>query len=302
MKLLEAEFDRAYYLSVNSDVEAAGIDPLVHYFYTGWREGRNPNSTFHTSYYLSVSPEIGSEGPNPFWHFLAIGKREGRSPCSAETAFHEAAVAQQTDPAELEVIGKEFDPSYYLATYPDVATAGVDPLLHFFYTGWREGRNPNDDFDTSYYLFANVDVRDADLNPFWHYLVSGRAEGRLPRRPGGYKRTVIDAATPAALKAPANLDAEEQENKSGSLELALKDLRRSGRGLVVSLSHDCYTKVIGGTQIFISDEQKQFNERNFTYIHASPQVSLLHWRQRPRNFWYGSSSTASTSAFSIFRR
>jgi hypothetical protein len=275
IKLVEIEFDRAYYLTMHPDVESAGIDPLEHYFYTGWREGRNPNGQFDTNYYISVSPEISSDGPNPFWHFLAIGRAEGRLPSPPQVASQAMPEVSQNASTELEIIGMEFDSSYYLATYPDVGKAGVDPLLHFFYTGWREGRNPNDDFDTSYYLSVNVDVHDADLNPFWHYLVSGRFEGRLPRRPGGYKRTVIDRATPAGLKAPADLDPEEQESKPASLGPALKKLRKSTRGVVVSLSHDCYIKVIGGTQIFISDEQKRFNDQNFTYIHVSPQLSLL---------------------------
>jgi O-antigen biosynthesis protein len=36
-----------------------------------------------------------------------------------------------------------FDEEYYLATYEDVAAAGVDPIEHWVDFGWREGRNPS---------------------------------------------------------------------------------------------------------------------------------------------------------------
>ncbi|QPG06024.1 glycosyltransferase [Salinimonas marina] len=42
---------------------------------------------------------------------------------------------------------KAFDPIWYLATYPDVEKAGIDPLSHFEKFGWKEGRWP-------YYLEA----------------------------------------------------------------------------------------------------------------------------------------------------
>jgi hypothetical protein len=33
-----------------------------------------------------------------------------------------------------------FDPAKYIAANPDVATAGVDPLVHFCKFGFKEGR------------------------------------------------------------------------------------------------------------------------------------------------------------------
>ena len=48
-----------------------------------------------------------------------------------------------------------FDSSYYLLTQPDIAAAGVDPLVHFNTFGWHEGRSPNALFDPTYYLAQN---------------------------------------------------------------------------------------------------------------------------------------------------
>ena len=58
---------------------------------------------------------------------------------------------------------------YYLAHNPDVAAAGVDPLVHFDTFGWHEGRNPNAFFDTAGYLAHYADVAAAGVNPLQHY-------------------------------------------------------------------------------------------------------------------------------------
>ncbi|MNM23925.1 hypothetical protein D3C81_343390 [compost metagenome] len=75
---------------------------------------------------------------------------------------------------------KWFDSKWYLATYPDVATSGIEPLSHYHRFGWKEGRNPGPVFDSTYYLNANADVRDTDMNPLLHFVLYGEREGRLP--------------------------------------------------------------------------------------------------------------------------
>ena len=45
-----------------------------------------------------------------------------------------------------------FDAEFYLASYPDIAAAGVDPFDHFFQYGFQEGRCPNPYFDPLWYL------------------------------------------------------------------------------------------------------------------------------------------------------
>ena len=54
--------------------------------------------------------------------------------------------------AVLRTVESEFDPQFYLAKYPDVQAAGLDPLRHFTDSGWKEGRDPNPHFSTEYYL------------------------------------------------------------------------------------------------------------------------------------------------------
>ena len=70
------------------------------------------------------------------------------------------------------------DRNWYLKNNPDVATARVDPIVHYLAYGWREGRDPRADFSTTGYLDANQDVARAGCNPLVHYIRWGRAEGR----------------------------------------------------------------------------------------------------------------------------
>src|SRR6185437_8545058 len=73
-----------------------------------------------------------------------------------------------------------FDAEFYLANYPDIAKAGVDPFNHFFHYGFQEGRCPNPYFDPLWYLETNPGVRNDQLQPLLHYVVVGDREGRRP--------------------------------------------------------------------------------------------------------------------------
>ena len=59
--------------------------------------------------------------------------------------------------AELEASGL-FDRAWYLEVNPDVARAGLDPLLHYLRAGRFAGRRPNPYFDGSAYLTLYPDV------------------------------------------------------------------------------------------------------------------------------------------------
>lgn len=89
-----------------------------------------------------------------------------------------------------------FDSAYYLNNNPDVAEAGINPLLHFHSFGWRESRNPSADFDVDWYLRQHLRDADADINPLLHYLKSGRDAG-LEIRP--VKRSAADLIRAAGV-------------------------------------------------------------------------------------------------------
>lgn len=73
-----------------------------------------------------------------------------------------------------------FDPAWYLAHNPDVKAAQLNPLEHYFTLGWKEGRNPHVLFDTAWYLRTYPDVTGSGVNPLEHFLAHGAKEGRDP--------------------------------------------------------------------------------------------------------------------------
>jgi hypothetical protein len=268
------------------------VDLVAHFAYRGWREGMCPNANFSVREWMERYPGCTRYLVNPV--LIQLENERGSFDLntllpSTETGFdprHPEAIGATTADIEtkesvehrsqIDIVRSEFSTEYYLATYPDIAQAGVDPLDHFFYTGWREGRNPNQDFDTKYYLEVNEDIRIATLNPFWHYIVSGSVEGRLPRRPGGYRRDIIDAALPPSRRTyDSCADLHERSLTSDEFIRATRTSFGTKLGLVISLSHDCYVRQIGGTQIFIADEQRRFNKLGQAYLHISPQIARL---------------------------
>ncbi|OIN12892.1 hypothetical protein [Oceanisphaera psychrotolerans] len=74
-----------------------------------------------------------------------------------------------------------FDPKWYLAQYPDIATNvkfRKNPALHYLKFGGFEGRNPSPHFNSAAYLALNPDVQAEGFNPLLHYLRFGQAENR----------------------------------------------------------------------------------------------------------------------------
>lgn len=72
-----------------------------------------------------------------------------------------------------------FDHEFYLATYPDVRAAGIDPLDHYVDYGAREMRSPNPWFDPNYYRVQFVDFRTS-MNLLLHYIETGERLGFRP--------------------------------------------------------------------------------------------------------------------------
>lgn len=112
----------------------------------------------------------------------------------------------QDQRVEADVLAAEFDASFYLATNPDVAAAGVDALAHYLGSGWREFRDPTAWFSIHGYLDLNPDVAAAALEPFAHYLVYGRAEGRRLGQATGRERSPTDPTGSAAVAAAFDAD------------------------------------------------------------------------------------------------
>jgi len=105
-----------------------------------------------------------------------------------------------------------FDRKYYLARYPDVAAAGINPLVHYVRHGRADGRKGAADnaafahyedlesvarsglFDSGYYLRTNPDVRAKGSDPLEHFLEVGVWEGKRPNPdfdPDSYRKQYL---------------------------------------------------------------------------------------------------------------
>jgi len=72
-----------------------------------------------------------------------------------------------------------FDVGYYLNDNKDVKDAGKNPIIHYFYHGYKEiNRNPSPNFDGNKYLKEYPDVKDLKMNPLIHYSLFGMKEKR----------------------------------------------------------------------------------------------------------------------------
>ncbi len=189
-------FDAEWYLACNADVAVAGVAPLAHFMTYGITEDRDPHPLFSSGWYRIQMHRHGAPTDlPPLLHYLSAGR------------------AQRLSPHPL------FDPTYYFASYRDVAESGVDPLEHFLMCGAAELRNPHPLvwmerlakqpgfpagsrnvlvdylsnprlfaasphplFDAAAYLQENPDVARAGANPLLHYCAVGWRQGRAAHR------------------------------------------------------------------------------------------------------------------------
>lgn len=187
-------FDAAYYLATYPDIAAAGIEPFAHFFDHGFTEGRRPNPYFDPLWYLAQNPDVAAGGLNPLFHYALHGDAEGRRPSPLfDPAWYRtrydipAGELALTHWLKHRTTGRfspmaDFDAEYYLGRNPDVAAAGVDPFEHFWFHGFREGRNPSAEFDVRFYAqrYLRGDVSE---NPFPHWLAHRHEPGVFGRMP-----------------------------------------------------------------------------------------------------------------------
>lgn len=77
---------------------------------------------------------------------------------------------------------KLFDVEFYIDIYGNNFKCWEDPLEHYLLRGIEKGFNPSERFDTNFYLKNNEDVASAGVNPFVHYACGGMEEGRVARQ------------------------------------------------------------------------------------------------------------------------
>lgn len=71
-----------------------------------------------------------------------------------------------------------FDEKWYVSNNRDVDFSSEAPLKHFVEKGFLENRDPSPNFSLSRYIESYPDVAQANINPLLHYIRSGKKEGR----------------------------------------------------------------------------------------------------------------------------
>jgi hypothetical protein len=298
-RVISTALDGAFYRAVNPDLAESGLDPIRHYAGSGWREGRDPAPWFSTRAYVEAYPEVVKAGWNPLHHYLIVGRREGREVVRStladdyllrrarrgeapawrfETLIGEGqaadVVAEETAlrHRERSLAAQEFDAGFYVASNPDVARTGVDPLDHFLASGWREGRDPNAAFSVKDYLESYPDIAAADINPFVHYLSAGRAEGRTGRTELGFRYEIIKRLVPLETRvaAVARASARLKLGTAAALAKALGGARTGLADLHVTFSHDDYTANTGGVQLCLQREGARIAALGRDHLHLYP--------------------------------
>ena len=189
-------FNTQYYLQHNPDVAKSGMNPAKHYLLHGGFEGRKPSEAFDSKFYLEQNTDVKDFGMNPLLHYILYGEKEGRRiiPDSTDVKHESASFVATETVIEAQIESKEeskddeeirliresglVDKEYYYRNYPDIRNAQLDPVEHYYYYGWKEGRNPGRTFDTMFYLETNNDVKETGENPLLHYILYGKNEKR----------------------------------------------------------------------------------------------------------------------------
>ncbi|MDR2967426.1 MAG: glycosyltransferase family 2 protein [Methanobacteriaceae archaeon] len=169
-----ALFDSTYYYEKNPDVKKEAIDPLLHYIFHGYTEGRNPSPIFDGNHYLKKYSDIKKSHINPLIHYLLYGQYENR---------RYKFIKSYKFKKEYKIIlkSKKFDLTLYKKKYPEVEKMSMDPIMHYLEYGAKKNYNPSINFQTKWYIEKYQDVSNTNMNPFAHYLYCGIKQGRLPK-------------------------------------------------------------------------------------------------------------------------
>jgi glycosyltransferase involved in cell wall biosynthesis len=142
-----------------------GADAITHYLEQGWRQGLDPSDDFAGDFLCPYYDAAGLHGP-PALTWLELSVMPGRR--------------APMNRAEAEGLADRIRASRFLdaATYARRLPGALDPAMHYAVVGEALGWCPSADFDPAFYLESYPDVADSGLSPLAHYLDSGQHEGR----------------------------------------------------------------------------------------------------------------------------
>ncbi|MFG5121785.1 beta strand repeat-containing protein, partial [Methylorubrum sp. POS3] len=120
----------------------------------------------------TVVQNDGSALVDDLW-YVALQRGDLRNGLDAETHYEQTGWQAGYDPNPY------FSTSGYLASHPDIAAAGINPLEHWSEVGWKLGFDPSASFDVKSYLLRYPAVAASGVDPLTDYLTVGKSAGRV---------------------------------------------------------------------------------------------------------------------------
>src|SRR6266446_6017103 len=125
---------------------------------------------------LDAGHDPGDRGAYPTKHINDAPTHLSPPDHQTKRGTHDRRDSVQRQPRPHRVL----DAKWYLATYPDVAKDGRDPIEHYLNTGQSEGLRPHPYFDPDFYRRRHKEDKAAQVHPLGHYLVHGQGAGHDP--------------------------------------------------------------------------------------------------------------------------
>ncbi|WP_150295297.1 glycosyltransferase [Sphingobium estronivorans] len=193
-------FDDEWYNEKYPDAYFSNMDAAEHYFRVGWKLGRDPSPNFNTKEFIAQNKSLFQQGVCPVVAFESSkggsvkaaakggGKRGGSSGSPGKRS--EITVVEQSP---------LFDAQWYREQYPEAGESDRDAAWHYLTHGAKHLLNPGPRFSTRFYLHKYPDIAKAGINPLVHYEKFGRVEGR-PILPAYLDRPETDPAVTASAR------------------------------------------------------------------------------------------------------
>ncbi len=183
-------FDPPFHAKHLVDEPAPG-DPLDHYIEFGEELGHRPNFVFDPSWYRRRY-DVRLDHSNMLHHYLTTGEKMGYAPSplfdpvwyanqngldlQAQCALSHYMLANPHERAPHAY----FSARFYIAKYPDIAKASIDPYTHYMNWGIFEDRKGSETFDASY-VWQRYLNKDRTKNPLLLFLEFGSEFGWLAK-------------------------------------------------------------------------------------------------------------------------
>lgn len=165
------QFDWKFYALSYTDVPRDAEAALGHFITSGLKQGRHPNLRFNPAEYLAANSDVESV-ETAFLHYIRNGHKESRSLGRVPAALDYERAATQIRNSGL------FDEQEYLRRLPAVKARQWDPVMHYLALGSKFSVEPLKKYSLNRYVALYPDLREAEVNPLVHWLSSGCTEGR----------------------------------------------------------------------------------------------------------------------------